>query len=377
MKPTKSLFLSYLLWLVGGYWGLHHLYLHRDSHAHLYSWSFGGFGLGWIFDFFYLPSYVRDFNDEEPEKSWLSGEKKRWKIPRVGWLEIPKMLSYMCWLGYLLSNVYESENIPALLKHALYNVGASIALYWCVTSNPHRVISFSTILSTCIATDLLLLLGNAVSPMFDGKSPDLRIPHTTIFNAAIWILVSALVVIGRHSQWATTSRSSERSCCFRFLRFLFWIALFWVVLGSLAVNNIEFATPEQPNIKLKLKDHLRRPENAEFFKWESWRMFWGHFFEHLNSQMFAEGAALRTLGLDSDATPEEIKWAYRKLALKYHPDKQSPDQREAAREKFIEIQQAYELLNAKRGSSSSDASADGDSAKPRRHSSSHHYESEL
>jgi len=50
------------------------------------------------------------------------------------------------------------------------------------------------------------------------------------------------------------------------------------------------------------------------------------------------------LGVSRDASPEEIKKAYRKLALQYHPDKHPPEKRKWAEEKFKEISEAYEVL---------------------------------
>ncbi len=49
------------------------------------------------------------------------------------------------------------------------------------------------------------------------------------------------------------------------------------------------------------------------------------------------------LGVARDANAEEVKKAYRKLAIKYHPDKNPGDS--AAEEKFKEAAEAYEILS--------------------------------
>ena len=51
----------------------------------------------------------------------------------------------------------------------------------------------------------------------------------------------------------------------------------------------------------------------------------------------------KTLGIDKNAPAEEIKKAFRKLAVKYHPDR-NPDNK-AAEDKFKEINEAYAVLS--------------------------------
>lgn len=51
-----------------------------------------------------------------------------------------------------------------------------------------------------------------------------------------------------------------------------------------------------------------------------------------------------TLGVPRDASPEDVKRAYRKLAMQFHPDRVPAEQKKAAEERFKDISEAYEVL---------------------------------
>ena len=63
-------------------------------------------------------------------------------------------------------------------------------------------------------------------------------------------------------------------------------------------------------------------------------------------------AAYSVLGVSPSATNDEVKSAYRRMAMKNHPDKVAtlgPEVQKAAEEKFRQVQEAYETIKRQRG----------------------------
>jgi len=59
----------------------------------------------------------------------------------------------------------------------------------------------------------------------------------------------------------------------------------------------------------------------------------------------ASASLYDVLGVDEEASESQIKRAYRKLSLKYHPDKNQGEDAETAATKFQEVSHAYEILS--------------------------------
>src|ERR1044072_907024 len=53
----------------------------------------------------------------------------------------------------------------------------------------------------------------------------------------------------------------------------------------------------------------------------------------------------QVLGVAKNASEEDIKKAYRKLAMKHHPDRNQGDGAKKAEESFKEAKEAYEMLS--------------------------------
>lgn len=76
-------------------------------------------------------------------------------------------------------------------------------------------------------------------------------------------------------------------------------------------------------------------------------------FESVKNMFYRDtNSDYKVLGIESTATDEEVKKAYRQMAVRYHPDKvaqMGEEYQHGAKEKFQKIQEAYENIKKQRG----------------------------
>ena len=103
-----SVTVAYVLWFFFGIFGVHHFYLKRDRHAFVWWATLGGvFGLGWIRDFWRIPDYVKEANEDEDsyvsdnDNYYWSRDASREVKPKLSRVRLGGMLV----MGYIFGNL--------------------------------------------------------------------------------------------------------------------------------------------------------------------------------------------------------------------------------------------------------------------------------
>ena len=106
----KSLYWTYVLWLFGGFFGLHLIYLGRIRHTIALWISFGGyFGLGLLRDLWCIPDYVADINQDSQYTSKLVKKMKQQPKPSYGIIRHFGTIIVADILGYLVIGAIPHE----------------------------------------------------------------------------------------------------------------------------------------------------------------------------------------------------------------------------------------------------------------------------
>ena len=339
----KSLCIAYLLWLCFGMFGAHHFYLRRTSQCFLWWSSLGGlFFIGWIRDLFRLPDYVADFNeDHEYMKKQASGSgQPRFSVSRaIG--EICFGMFYSGLIGMAIP-----EGFPDFVHVILCPVASAFGVYM-VGNIGREKGSYIPVLLTAYCGEVVVWVMQ--------------------FNArAFWVSTLSTATFNWYREHDRVY--SRQPFCKRLCMLLLGMVVVWSLWGSYFYFNCEVTTDDGE--KIKLRDAISHVINSP-----AWREFWdtmGIVWQRLREQGFYESykkvveladfegeqRASEILGVSKDAPDSEIKKAYKKLVLKYHPDKAKG---EDSQNKFIEIQEAYERLMKVRRRKGRKSTSDEDS----------------
>ncbi|NXC78737.1 DJC22 protein, partial [Anhinga anhinga] len=312
---AKRLLVAYGLWALGGPLGLHHIYLGRDSHALLWMLTLGGFGAGWLWDFWHLPGWVAAANGAE-----AAGDRGG-TVPALSPLRLAGQVTVGMYFG--LVAVLGLPWVPALLAQPLA-VGLGVQL---VSSVGDQTAEAPSILAAAFLASLL----------FQGR-----------VLAVLPTSLAASIAAQRHRRYKPRGIPQPRLAarlyhlglaCLAFAAPLACRGL----CGAMGVLGTLLALPRAATELLLLPLRTGRLlAEVLGFAGASPARDGGTGFEP-SSWSERQQRAYEVLGLPAGASAEDIHRSHRELVKVWHPDHNRHRAEEAER-RFIELQEAYEEL---------------------------------
>lgn len=332
---AKSKCFTYFLWLIGGPLGLHHFYLGRDRQAFLW-WSTGGLlGVGVFRDLWRIPEYVDSANEEPAFMQKLQQRMTRSEKPPFSTGRFFAQLWYGMFLGFLsmvaISEDFAKENplvraliVPAAIAigvHTVGNVGREEgplkpALYGSYMLFPLFAVSEGITYQTLLST--ILFQRQRRFRRTREAWRDSSVCKRLVILGLAGSLISGLWISAFYFNASITTAEGE------------------TIKARDAINHF-FNSPLWREFVATMKQLYQKGRE------KGWRQLWFDIMESLDPQ--GEINAYKVLGLKQGASEEEIKKSYRKLARQYHPDKNKGPDKEEAEKKFIQVQEAYEILS--------------------------------
>lgn len=311
VQSGKSLAMAYVLWLVGGFFGAHHMYLGNDTRAFWVVCTVGALGLGWLRDAWCLPSYVRSVNDPQLNEAALTPRRRSFFLMLalfvgsfvvtrlVGLALAPQSLTPWWWLAVV---------------HA---AAAALAARWVLGSSYHCATSAS-------------LLGTLAAAAA-GQVVVLALPNLDRFPVASFIpspagasALGASVWVYRHRVWvpwasAPSRTASSRSLCARVV----WLGFAVTAAVALLLASFVFnATLVVNGKQLSVAECLTRLDEVGLDEWsaavtrwleslDEWERITGEILPHSGCCFFTHAAQFAALR-ESKRTR---RWASRKARL--------------------------------------------------------------
>ncbi|XP_015783492.1 dnaJ homolog subfamily C member 22 [Tetranychus urticae] len=344
---AKSLTVTYLLWLIGGVFGLHHFYLHRDRHGFIYWLTFGGyFGMSWIRDLWRIPEYVADYNEDRDYMKKLTRSMKIQDKPGSGIIRHCGKIIVADILGYLAISAvpYEffadNETLLLYVYAAIAPLACSLGIHLVGNVGRHRGSILPPLIGAYLTSPLYIFFGS---------------------HSVFWTSLSASICFSKFSKrWRRTYPRRQplgKRIIILTVAGLLYLSLYasWFYFNC---SIVEKHGEEMKEETIKCRDAAvnfwRSPAFVDFRRTlaDLWSFYKVHGWKGLKEEIIkafdpqGEANALNVLNVTQKASQDEITAAYRKLAREWHPDRhKDPIAKSEAQEKFIEVQQAYEVLS--------------------------------
>ena len=154
-------------------------------------------------------------------------------------------------------------------------------------------------------------------------------------------------------QWPTNPESTRRSNKYSSCALTFSVCVVMILVwGSIVMNTKIEVDDDEVTISEALHNFYNSPawSQMKMSLWDTMIMYLEGNYDEASetllrmSDLSGAERALSVLGLPRNVDEATIKARYKKLAREWHPDKYQGEDKEAASNKFIEIQQAYALL---------------------------------
>ena len=334
----KNIFFTYMLWFFFGWLGLHHLYLGRDRQAFVWLTTFGGFfGVGWMRDLWRIPDYVDEANQEAYFMYSLRNKMKHRKKPS---LNITRFAGEMM-AGYfygILAQLAIPEQVPTVVQGVIVCATTTMGVH---------------------------IVGNIGCEKGAFKKPFLITMCTgfvlqTLFGPGggfSYCVLACACSFNYYNEYDDALTNSP--FCYRLGKLFVGCMLVMSLWFSFLYFNSTI-TIASTNEKIPLRDAI-----GHFFTSPAWLDFketlsrlykeggngsWGNAYDELVESIDPTGEknAYKVLGISSSSSDDEIRTAYKKLVVKWHPDRAKEDDKSRYEKMFIKIQQAYELLSTRR-----------------------------
>ncbi|XP_053202861.1 dnaJ homolog subfamily C member 22-like [Panonychus citri] len=344
----KSVAITYLCWLIGGIFGFHHFYLHRDRHGFIYWLTFGGyFGLSWVRDLWKIPEYVADYNEDKDYMKQLTFNMKNQKSPSSGIIRHCGTIIVADILGYLAISAvpYEyfshNEDLIFYIYAFISPIACALGVHLVGNVGRHQGNLLPTLIGAYLTAPLYVVFGS---------------------HSVFWTSLSASIFFCKFSKrWRRTypkRKPLRKRIALLTGAGLLYLSLYasWFYFNCSIVEKHDGDDIKEETIKCRdaAVNFWRSPAFVDFRRTltDLWTFFKLHGWKGLKEEIIkafdpqGEANALNVLNVTQKATQEEITLAYRKLAREWHPDRhKDPIEKSNAQEKFIEIQQAYEVLS--------------------------------